>query len=140
MTNVIEKASQLGYITPPRTQRTEAEIMASWNNTNETMVSIHCLTFNHGEFVEDAINGFLIQETDFAFEILINDDASTDNTAEIIRKYKDKYPKLIKPIYQVENTYSKGYKPAFFNWMRVKGKYTALCEGDDFWFDKNKEC
>ncbi|MDE4453833.1 glycosyltransferase [Psychrobacter sp. DAB_AL62B] len=128
----------LGFITPPRTQRTEAEIMASWDNKNEIMVSIHCMAFNHEEFIEDAINGFLIQDTNFAFEVLINDDASTDNTAEIIKTYVEKYPNIIIPIYQKENTYSKGYRTSLFNYLRVKGKYTALCEGDDFWFDKDK--
>lgn len=120
------------------TQRTEAEIMASWGDNNDVMLSIHCLTFNHANFIENAINGFLMQETNFRFEVLINDDASNDGNQEIIRRYAAKYPNLILPIYQVNNTYSKGHKTAFFNSMRVKGRYTALCEGDDFWVDKDK--
>lgn len=138
MSNTINVIDEPKYIAPPRTQKTEAEIMASWDNVNEIVVSISCLTFNHAEFIEDAINGFLIQETNFAFEVLIHDDASTDNTAEIIRKYAEKYPNIIFPIYQQENTYSKGFGTFLFNALRVKGKYTALCEGDDFWFDKDK--
>lgn len=138
MSDTTEKISSLSYITPPRSQRTEAEIMKSWSNTDDVMVSIHCMAFNHEKFIEDAIHGFLIQETSFPFEVLIHDDASTDETTKIIKKYVDKYPNLIKPIYQTENTYSKGYKSGFFNFMRVKGKYIALCEGDDFWFDAKK--
>lgn len=84
--------------------------------------------------------GFLIQETDFPFEILIHDDASTDKTADIIREYELKYPHLIKPIYQKENQYSKGVggMMATFNFPRARGKYIALCEGDDYWTDPEK--
>lgn len=138
MINIENTKTEQKYITPPRTLRKEEEIMSSWCGSGEVMVSIHCMAFNHESFIEDAIHGFLIQETSFPFEVLIHDDALTDNTAEIIKSYVEKYPEIIKPIYQKENTYSKGYKSGFFNLMRVKGKYTALCEGDDFWFDKNK--
>lgn len=138
MSKNIQTIDKSEYIVPPRTQKTEAEIMASWDNKNEIIVSICCLTFNHAEFIEDAINGFLIQETNFAFEVLIHDDASTDNTAEIIKQYAEQYPNIIFPLYQQENTYSKGYATFLFNALRVKGKYIALCEGDDFWFNKSK--
>ncbi|MES1964857.1 glycosyltransferase [Psychrobacter sp. AH5] len=131
-------SESIEYVTAPKALKSEAEIMASWDNKNEIVVSICCLTFNHAKFIEDAINGFLIQETNFAFEVLIHDDASTDNTAQIIKKYVEQYPNIIHPIYQSQNTYSKGYGTFLFNALRVRGKYTALCEGDDFWFDKSK--
>lgn len=103
------------------------------------LVSICCLTYNHEHYIRDAINGFLLQKTTFPFEILIHDDASTDNTAEIIREYEAKYPDIIKPIYQTENQYSKGIGISKgFQFPRVKGKYIALCEGDDYWTDANK--
>jgi len=105
----------------------------------EIMVSIICNTYNHEEFIAEAIESFLIQETYFKFEILIHDDASTDKTAEIIRLYEQKYPSLIKPIYQSINQYSTGIKPSVtFSYPRAKGKYIALCEGDDYWTDPNK--
>ena len=80
-----------------------------------------------------------MQETDFKYEILIHDDASTDSSADIIREYEAKYPDIIKPIYQKENQYSKGVKISWkYQYPRAKGKYIAMCEGDDFWTDSFK--
>lgn len=105
----------------------------------EPLVSICCLTYNHERFISDCLDGFLMQKVDFDFEILIHDDASTDNTAEIIKIYQTKYPEIIKPIYQKENQYSKGVSPTFkYNFPRSKGKYIAMCEGDDYWTDHFK--
>jgi glycosyltransferase involved in cell wall biosynthesis len=119
--------------------RTEKEIMQAWNPADKPLVSVACITYNHEKYIEDAIKSFLIQETDFPFEILIHDDASTDNTANIVREYVEKYPNIIKPIFQTENQYSKGFKMNLeFNFPRAKGKYIALCEGDDYWTDPNK--
>lgn len=106
---------------------------------NEILVSISCAAYNHEKFIKNAIEGFLMQKTDFTFEILIHDDASTDNTTDIIREYEAKYPKIIKPIYQLENQYSKGIPiSSSFNFPRARGKYIALCEGDDYWIDPYK--
>ena len=76
-------------------------------NAEKPLVSIDCLTYNQEKYIEETLRGFLIQETNFPFEILIHDDASTDNTPNIIKKYEKEYPDLIKPIYQNENQYSK---------------------------------
>ena len=105
------------------------------------LVSLHCLTYNHEKFIAEAIESFLMQETNFKFEILIHDDASTDRTAEIIKEYELQYPELIKPIYQSENQYSKGNSANTINHInlnRAKGKYIAVCEGDDYWIDPYK--
>lgn len=102
------------------------------------MVTIHCITYNHENFIADAIDSFLKQQTNFNFEIIIHDDASTDRTADIIREYQKQYPNLIKPIYQIENKYSKGESVGDFIIQRAKGKYIALCEGDDYWIDPFK--
>lgn len=106
--------------------------------TKDPLVSICCITYNHENYIRDAIEGFLMQETDFPFEIIIHDDASTDATADIIREYERKYPDIIKPIYQTENQYSKGEKVTLFTLKAARGKYIALCEGDDYWIDPLK--
>jgi glycosyltransferase involved in cell wall biosynthesis len=102
-------------------------------------VSIRCTTYNHAPYIRDAIEGFLMQKTNFPFEIIIHDDASTDGTAEIVKEYTDKYPDLIIPILQKENQYSKGRCRmfAFIN-KEISGKFVALCEGDDYWTDPLK--
>jgi len=109
------------------------------NFDSDIMVSINCITYNHEKYIKDAIEGFLMQKTKFKYEILIHDDASTDRTPDIIKKYEQEYPDIIKPIYEVENQYSQGKRVNFeFNYKRSKGKYIALCEGDDYWTDPYK--
>jgi len=104
----------------------------------DVVVSICCITYNHEKYIADALDSFLMQNTDFPVEILIHDDASTDRTPDIIREYEARYPDLIKPIFQRENQYSKGVKVAHLNQKRARGKYIALCEGDDYWTDPYK--
>ncbi len=103
-------------------------------------VSICCLTYNHEAFVRDALEGFLMQRVTFPYEILIHDDASTDGTADIIREYAEKYPDKVYPILQKENQYTRGITNAsgVFNFPRARGKYIAMCEGDDYWTDPHK--
>ena len=102
-------------------------------------VSICCITYNHAPFIRQCLDGFMMQRTGFPVEVLIHDDASTDGTQDIIREYEAKYPDVIKPIYQKENQYSKGVKVSLvYNYSRAKGKYIALCEGDDYWTDPYK--
>lgn len=105
---------------------------------NEIMVSIECTSYNHEKYIAEALESMLMQQTNFAYEILIHDDASTDRTAEIIRSYEKKYPDIVKPIYQTENQYSKGVLVELFNQERAQGKYIAVCEGDDYWTDPQK--
>jgi glycosyltransferase involved in cell wall biosynthesis len=108
------------------------------NEKEQILVSISCITYNHEPYIRDCIDGFLMQKTNFRFEILIHDDASIDGSADVIREYERKFPDLIKPIYQVENQYSQGINPSTFNSNRAKGKYIAFCEGDDYWTDPLK--
>ncbi|MDD4689311.1 MAG: glycosyltransferase [Eubacteriales bacterium] len=103
------------------------------------MVSIICNAYNHEDYIRDALDGFIMQKTDFPFEVLVHDDASTDNTAAIIKEYEVKYPDIIKPIYQTENQYSKDNSiVGQLQRRRAKGKYIAICEGDDYWTDSSK--
>jgi glycosyltransferase involved in cell wall biosynthesis len=123
-----------------RDLRTEEEIIRSWTTASDVpVVSVCCITFNHEKYIEEAIVSFLEQKTEFPIEILIHDDASTDRTAEIIKKYTQSYPSLIKPVLQDENQYSKGFNiNPIFNYSRAKGDYIAICEGDDYWPDRKK--
>lgn len=106
---------------------------------NDIKVSIVCNTYNHEKYIKDALEGFVSQKTNFKYEVLIHDDASTDNTASIIREYEMRYPEIIKPIYQKINQYSKKINiMQKYQLPRIKGKYIALCEGDDYWTNSNK--
>lgn len=103
------------------------------------LVSVCCITYNQEKFIRQAVDSFLMQQTNFPIEIIIHDDASTDNTTKIVREYQEKYPHLIKVIFQTENQYSLrrfGFLSDLFN--SAKGKYIALCEGDDYWTDPLK--
>lgn len=110
------------------------------DNADTVLVSISCITYNQERYVRDCLDGFLNQQCTFNFEILIHDDASTDATADIIREYCQRYPEIIKPLFQKENQYSKGVRGvmARFNFPRARGKYIAMCEGDDYWTDPLK--
>lgn len=109
------------------------------NKHENPLVSISTITFNHAPYIRQCLDGFLMQKTDFEFEVLIHDDASTDGTEEIIREYEAKYPDIIKPLYEKENQWVKGRRgSAVFNFPRAKGKYIAMCEGDDYWTDPLK--
>lgn len=106
---------------------------------DKVMVSICCLAYNHSSFIRETIESFLMQRTDFLYEILIHDDASTDDTAEIIREYECRYPEIIHAIYQRENQHSKNINifRTYFSSI-IHGKYVAYCEGDDCWIDPMK--
>lgn len=104
------------------------------------LVSICCLVYNHAPYLRECFDGFLAQRTDFPVEILVHDDASTDNSADIIGEYAARRPDLFKPLYQSENQFSKGIvqMSIHFQFPRATGKYVALCEGDDYWCDPEK--
>lgn len=107
---------------------------------NNIFVSIICLTYNHEKYIKDALDGFVNQKTKYAYEIIIHDDCSTDNTASIIKEYCEKYPNLFVPIYEKENIYSQLRKSGRglikeICFPKVRGKYICFCEGDDYWND-----
>lgn len=105
----------------------------------EIKVSICMLAYNHEKYIRKALDSILMQKVDFNYEILIHDDASLDKTADIIREYEGKYPNIIKPIYQVENQFSKGKMISReYQYPRVSGQYIAFCECDDYWIDEYK--
>lgn len=108
-------------------------------NRGSLMVTIRCLTYNHEPYIRQCLEGFVIQKTSFRFEAIVHDDASTDGTATIIREYAERYPDIIKPIYETENQYSK-HDGSIRRIMdaHTHGKYVAICEGDDYWTDPFK--
>jgi len=99
-------------------------------------VSVAMITYYHEEYIRAAIDGILMQETDFNFEIVIGEDASNDNTPDIINGYMEKHPGKFRVIFHRENI---GMMPNFVQTLNsCKGSYIALCEGDDYWVDKSK--
>lgn len=107
--------------------------------TDVLLVSIICHTYNQENYIKDTIDGFLMQKTNFLYEIIIHDDASTDCTKKIIESYVSKFPEKFVPVYQAENQFSKKKDIlANFTYPKAKGKYIAVCEGDDYWTDEYK--
>lgn len=103
-------------------------------------VSICSITYNHAPYIRQCLEGMLMQRANFDFEIIINDDCSTDGTTEIIQEYVKNYPDIVRPVFHEENLYRKGQKGFFseFVFPKARGKYIALCEGDDYWTDPYK--
>lgn len=113
--------------------------MAVINVEKYPFVTIQCAVYNHAPYLRQCLDGFIMQQTNFPFEAVVHDDASTDTSADIIREYADKYPDIIKPIYEKENQYSKhdGSLQKIID-QATQGKYIAVCEGDDYWTDPYK--
>ncbi|WP_316811965.1 glycosyltransferase family 2 protein [Pedobacter heparinus] len=99
-------------------------------------VSICCLTYNHERYIAQAIEGFLMQKTNFPFEIIVGEDCSTDHTRIILEDYKSRYPDQIRLITSTANV------GANVNAVRVfkaaGAEYIAVCDGDDYWTDPLK--
>lgn len=116
---------------------TEKEIMKNWQgNISEPVVSVCCITYNHEKYIEEAIDSFLMQETNFPFEVVIGEDCSTDNTRKIVEKYKENYPNIIKLIVSENNVGMQANGQRTMD--ACKGEYIAACEGDDYWMDAEK--
>lgn len=107
---------------------------------NTPKVTVFCLAYNQASYIRQCLDGILMQQVNFEIEILINDDASSDGTAEVIKEYEQKYPKMIRPVYQGENQYSKGKRNFIIRYLmpKMRGEYIAICEGDDYWTDPLK--
>ena len=113
--------------------------MINWRgDISQPVVSVCCATYNHENYIGESLDGFLTQETNFIFEVIVRDDASTDKTADIIKEYERKYPNIIKPSYEQENGYQQDIKPAPIMFKKAKGEYIAICDGDDYWIEPCK--
>lgn len=115
--------------------------MEKMSNIEQPIVTVWCLTYNQKDFIRDALDGFVMQRTNFPFEVIVHDDASTDGTTDIVYDYAAKYPHIIKPMIEKENQWQKGglkHIVAIMNEKHRRGKYIAFCEGDDYWTDPEK--
>ena len=104
--------------------------------TNTPMVSVICITYGHEDYIAQALESFLMQKTDFPFQILVGEDKGPDRTAEIVLEYAAKYPDIIKPFIREKNLGAQGNLIDLCN--RAGTKYLAFCEGDDYWTDEYK--
>ncbi len=99
-------------------------------------LSIIMLTYNHEKFIAEAIEGVLMQETNFDFELLVANDHSTDRTEDVVAEYRERHPGIIKGFNNKKNLGPR------FNFIKAyettNGDYIAMCEGDDFWTDPAK--
>jgi len=106
---------------------------------NKIKVSICCVTYNQQDYIKEALDSFVRQKTNFDYEIIVHDDASNDDTVNIIKQYSKKYPNLVIPIFEKENQYIiKPNSILEICFKKARGEYIALCDGDDGFIDKNK--
>ena len=122
--------------------RAQIDKIAAACNRIKPKVVISSLAYNHELYVKDALEGFVMQKTNFPIVAIVHEDCSTDNTAKIIKEYEKKYPDIIFPIFEEENQYSK-QNGTLSRIMRTAiaasgAKYVAMCEGDDYWTDPLK--
>lgn len=122
-------------------EMTEQDVTQYWNaqKYDSPVISVRVIAYNQEPYISQCLDGVLAQKTEYPFEIVVHDDASTDKTADIIRMYEKKFPRIVKPIYETENQYSK--KDDSLNRIinpHLNGKYVAICEGDDYWIDSQK--
>lgn len=109
---------------------------------DEIKVTVLCLAYNHKKYIRQCLDGILSQKTNFRYEVIIHDDASTDTTTDIIKEYQIAFPEIINPVFQKQNQHKLGKKlPDIYReilYPRVRGKYIAYCECDDFWGSEDK--
>ncbi len=110
-------------------------------NIVQPTVVVWCLAYNQQKYIRDALNGFVMQKTNFPFEVIVHDDASTDGTTEIILEYAERFPEIIKPVIEEHNQWQKGGLKHIISILNDNyriGKYIAFCEGDDYWVECDK--
>lgn len=109
------------------------------DQSKQPELSIVVVAYNEEEYIEETLEKIIAQKTNFEYEVLCHDDASTDRTQEIIMEFVKKYPDIIIPIFQKDNKMQKGHQVIFeYCYPKARGKYIAYCDGDDYWSDVNK--
>lgn len=102
------------------------------------MVTIVTVTYNHKDYIRECLDSLVCQKTNFRYQILVGDDCSTDGTADIVREYAAKYPKIIVPVLRRKNVGSMRNFGDLCERAMKQSKYMAFCDGDDFWIDEYK--
>lgn len=114
----------------------DADVIESPDLVDSPLISVRVLTYNHEKYIAQCIDSILSQNVDFDFEIVIGDDCSKDETYNICKYYQSKYPKIIKLVHNRRNL---GLIENFCNINKLlRGKYIAVCAGDDYWIDNLK--
>lgn len=116
----------------------EDAIIGHWTEAGPPVVTIICSTFNQSKLVGAALQGFLTQKTSFPFEVVVRDDASTDGTQKVVEDFIRRYPLIIRAAFNEKNRYRQGIAPVHDRPGLIRGEYTALCDGDDFWVEPHK--
>ncbi|WP_051316099.1 glycosyltransferase family 2 protein [Algoriphagus vanfongensis] len=112
--------------------------------SNTPLVSVCVPTFQHEDFIAECLESIISQKTDFPFEILVGEDASTDKTREIVTEFAEKYPMKIRLFLrkEEEKAIMYGRRAGRFNHLGLYkdalGKYICICDGDDYWLDPYK--
>lgn len=134
-----EQTQVVGQPAPsPLAKRSEQEICATWKSDGPPSVTVFCSTYNHVRYIESALFGFLGQVTDFPFEIILVDDASTDGTTDIVRRFAAEYPRIIRPFIHKENNFQKSREGNGYVREFARGDIWAFCDGDDYWVYPHK--
>lgn len=102
------------------------------------MVTVVVMTYQHADYITECLEGIVNQRTSFPIHALVVDDASTDGTTEIVAEYARRYPDIIEAVLLKENMYHLAIKTQQIVLPRLKGKYIAFCEGDDYWTEPDK--
>lgn len=112
--------------------------------TGDVKASVSIVTYNHEKYIAQAIDSVLMQQTDFDYEIILGEDGSLDKTREICIEYSKRFPDRIRLFLRSrENVIRIGGRPTgrynmIENLKACRGKYIALCDGDDYWSDPHK--
>jgi hypothetical protein len=117
----------------------EQQVTARWRgDASVPLVSVLCHVYNQCAYVEDALGSILRQATDFPFELIVRDDASSDGTTQVVAAYAERYPGIVRALFESENRYRQGVKPITTTFPLVRGELVAFCEGDDYWLGQDK--